>query len=78
MDLLSEIMQTVKLRGTVYFHARFHSPWGMQIPAGQFANYHIVTEGACWVETESLNDPVHLKKVSSIILLLAASGTGKI
>ena len=50
MDLLSEILQTVKLRGTVYFHARFQSPWGMEIPAGQFANYHIVTAGECIIE----------------------------
>ncbi len=47
MDLLSEILQTVKLRGIVYFHAGFQSPWGMEIPAGQFANYHIVTDGEC-------------------------------
>ncbi len=53
MDLLSEVLQAVKLRGIVYFHARFQSPWGMQIPAGQFANYHIVTDGECWVNSDT-------------------------
>jgi len=55
MDVLSDILQTVKLRGTVYFHAHFHSPWGMKIPAGEFANYHIVTNGECFVEIDDEN-----------------------
>jgi len=67
MDLLSEILQTIKLRGTVYFHARFQSPWGMQIPAGQFANYHIVTEGKCWVETETRDEHILLQQGDIIL-----------
>lgn len=67
MDLLSDILLTVKLRGIVYFHARFQSPWGMEIPAGQFANYHIVTEGECWVNTCSANKPILLKKGDMIL-----------
>ncbi len=50
MDILADILRALKLRGTVYFHARFHSPWGMRIPRGQFANFHIVTDGMCWLE----------------------------
>ncbi|MCZ6666298.1 MAG: AraC family transcriptional regulator [Gammaproteobacteria bacterium] len=49
MDILSDILQSMKLRGTVYFRASFHAPWGMEIPAGQFANFHIVTDGSCWL-----------------------------
>jgi len=67
MDLLSEILQTVKLRGTIYFHARFQSPWGMQIPAGQFANYHIVTDGQCWVETGIRHEHILLQKGDIIL-----------
>ncbi len=67
MDLLSDILQTVKLRGAVYFHARFQSPWGMKIPAGQFANYHIVTDGKCWVESDALEKPILLKKGDMVL-----------
>ncbi len=67
MDLLSEILQIVKLRGIIYFHARFQSPWGMEIPAGQFANYHIVTEGECWVITTSADGPVLLRKGDMVL-----------
>lgn len=67
MDLLSEILQIVKLRGIVYFHARFQSPWGMEIPAGQFANYHIVTDGECWVKTASVDKQLLLQKGDMIL-----------
>jgi AraC-like DNA-binding protein len=51
MDVLSDILQTLRLRGTVYFHARFHAPWGMRVPEGQIANFHLVTDGVCWLRT---------------------------
>jgi len=67
MDLLSEILQIVKLRGIVYFHARFQSPWGMEIPAGQFANYHIVTDGECWVNTNTADKNILLQKGDMVL-----------
>jgi len=67
MDLLSEILQIVKLRGIVYFHAGFQSPWGMEIPAGQFANYHIVTDGECWVKSAVSSKPVLLRKGDMVL-----------
>jgi len=61
MDVLSEIFQTLRLRGTVYFHAQFHAPWGMRIPQGQFANFHFVTQGSCWLRIGS-DTPMELKR----------------
>jgi len=66
MDVLSDILQTVKLHGTVYFHARFQSPWGMRIPAGQFANFHIVTSGECFVEIDD-NNHILLQKGDMVL-----------
>ena len=56
MDLFSEILQTISLRGTIYFHARFCSPWGMEMRQGEYANYHIVTSGSCWLQVGSSDD----------------------
>lgn len=68
MDVLSEILSSVKLRGTLYFHARFQSPWGMRIPDGQFANYHIVTEGECWLEYGPVDTPPRLLRKGDVVL----------
>ena len=52
MDVLSDVLSKVKLSSTVYFKSDFSSPWGMDIPKGQFAQFHIVTRGQCILKTE--------------------------
>lgn len=67
MDILSDILQTMKLRGTVYFRASFHAPWGMEIPTGQFANFHIVTDGSCWLRN-GLDGSLHELHKGDIVI----------
>lgn len=47
MDVVSDILRKVKLSSAIYFKSDFSSPWGMKIPQGPFAQFHIVTSGQC-------------------------------
>lgn len=67
MDLLTDILTTLRLRGTVYFHADFHSPWGMDIRGGQFANFHIVTKGQCWLRWQDDQDALILAEGDLVV-----------
>jgi len=49
VDLLTDILRVLELRGTLYFQAEFRAPWGMDIAGGEFANFHLVTAGRCWL-----------------------------
>ncbi|MBI2517024.1 MAG: AraC family transcriptional regulator [Opitutae bacterium] len=49
MDILSEVLRAQHLHGTVYFRADFREPWGLDIQGGEFANFHIVAAGQCWL-----------------------------
>lgn len=51
MDILSDILSKVKLSSVVYFKSDFSEPWGMDIPKGPFAQFHIVTKGQCVLKT---------------------------
>lgn len=51
MDILSDILQKVKLSSAIYFKSDFSAPWGMNIPKGPFAQFHIVTRGQCILKT---------------------------
>jgi AraC-like DNA-binding protein len=51
MDVLSDILSKVKLASVVYFKSDFSEPWGMEIPKGPFAQFHIVTKGQCVLKT---------------------------
>ena len=47
MDVLSDILEKVKLSSSVYFKSDFSSPWGMNIGNSPLAQFHIVTRGQC-------------------------------
>jgi len=49
MDVLSDVLAGLRLRGTVYFSAEFRAPWGLDIAGGEVANFHLLREGGAWV-----------------------------
>lgn len=49
MDTLSEIVRSIRLRGRIYARWELTAPWGMALPAGEFASFHLVEEGECWL-----------------------------
>lgn len=50
MDVLSDILDHLRLRGTLYFSTDFAKPWGVQVPAFRnVARFHMVARGSCWI-----------------------------
>jgi AraC family transcriptional regulator, alkane utilization regulator len=62
MDVLTHVLRTVRLRGSVFFTAEFSSPWALESPdaerlapvvmpnAEHVSLFHIAVEGRCIVE----------------------------
>ena len=74
MDVLSDILALVRLRGSLYFRTAFNAPWGVQVPAYKnVARFHLVVRGqlSIWVAGEAA--PVAL---SSGDLILIPHGLG--
>ena len=46
-DLLTDVMEQVRLEGTVYFSAELHAPWGISIVRSGRAPFYAVTSGEC-------------------------------
>ena len=67
MDVLSDIFSALRLRGAVYFRAAFHAPWGMTIPDGRLASFHVVCAGSCWLRVETSGDLVELSQGDIVI-----------
>lgn len=63
-DLLSELLQPLRLQGALFLHGEFHEPWCVAVPAseqvtpllrpgaGRLAILHMVLEGRCWVRQD--------------------------
>ena len=70
MDVLSDILRTLKVQGSLYFRTAFSSPWGVLVP--RFANvarFHLVTRGACWVRVENAPAPIRMERGDLIVIL---------
>ncbi|MFM9843227.1 MAG: cupin domain-containing protein [Dongiaceae bacterium] len=61
MDVLSQILQTVRLRGSLYFRTEFDPPWGVRVPPYRnVARFHLVIRGECWVRIPGADKSVLL------------------
>lgn len=50
MDVLSDILDLLQLRGTLYFRTAFAPPWSVAVPAfGKAARFHLSVEGQCHI-----------------------------
>lgn len=67
MDALSQILQTIKLQSSVYFCADFPKPWGMEIPEGPLAQFHMVVRGHCWLQMEGAGEPIALSRGDIVV-----------
>lgn len=47
-DVISDVLRSLHLQGTLYFEARLSGTWGFHVPAGPAASFHHVVEGCCW------------------------------
>ena len=44
-DLLDDLMQTLRFRGSVFFQSSLASPWGIALPAMTMPRFHVALEG---------------------------------
>ncbi len=48
MDVLSDILDVLQLRGTLYFRTAFTAPWSVAVPTyGRAARFHLAVRGPC-------------------------------
>ncbi|AXI44021.1 AraC family transcriptional regulator [Sulfitobacter sp. SK011] len=74
LDLLSDILTNLSMRGSLYFRTSLTSPWGIEVP--QFENvarFHFAHRGNCLVEVEGAKKPVCLEQGDLVIIPHGAS-----
>ncbi len=76
MDLLSDILGRLRLKGTLYFRTSFTSPWGVKVPSYKnVARFHFVHKGRCLVRVEGVEDAVLLEQGDLIVIMRGESHT---
>ena len=51
-DVLADVLEQVRLAGTVYFSAELRAPWGVGVRPEGRAPFYVVTAGSCLLEVD--------------------------
>ncbi|WP_353615375.1 AraC family transcriptional regulator [Thalassobius sp. I31.1] len=74
LDLLSDILTNLSMRGTLYFRTSFTKPWGVAVPSYEnVARFHFAHRGSCLVKVDGVSDPITLAQGDLIIIPHGAS-----
>jgi AraC family transcriptional regulator, activator of mtrCDE len=69
MDLLSDILDLMKLSGTLYFRTSFSSPWGVQVPSFEnVCRFHYAHRGRCFARVADEEKAIPLEQGDLIII----------
>lgn len=61
MDVLADILQSVRLGGGVRFHCEMGAPWGIGVPRSQVAEFHLLVRGNAWLRPPGSAEPIALQ-----------------
>src|SRR5436190_22537610 len=51
-DVVSDLLDAVRVRTTIYCGSDMRAPWGFGVEAHGHPSFHVVTAGACWLEVD--------------------------
>lgn len=73
-DALSQILDVLRLRSSVYFHTHFNPPWGVRVPAyGNVARFHMAMREDCWLRVEGTDGAIHMSTGDLLVIPHGAS-----
>ncbi|HUR73725.1 MAG TPA: AraC family transcriptional regulator [Sporichthya sp.] len=79
LDLVSEVLDLVRLNGAIFFRSDMYAPWAYHSPptlelegvlprgTGSLVKFHIVAEGACWIALD--DGPRHQLRTGDVVVL---------
>ena len=69
MDILTNILDTLRMEGSLYFRTELTSPWGVFVPPEpDVARFHIVVRGQCVLRVEGSDDSITMSNGDIIII----------
>jgi AraC-like DNA-binding protein len=66
-DLLSEVLQDLRLSNATYGRSELTAPWGIQIPFKEGVRFHFIAEGRCLMRSDGLK-PVMMNEGDVVLL----------
>ncbi len=71
-DVLTSVMDAVRLRSRVFCRSELRAPWGLALPRSEYGHFHVIERGGAWLRVEG-QQPVALAGGE---LVVVPHGTG--
>lgn len=69
LDVLSDVLSHLAIKGTLYFRTSFTSPWGVEVPPYEnVARFHYAARGECLVRVAGAPETVSLAQGDLVIV----------
>jgi AraC family transcriptional regulator, activator of mtrCDE len=69
MDILSDILMRLNLKGSLYFRTSFTSPWGLDVPPFEnVARFHYAHKGGCLVRVSGHDTHIQMQQGDLLIV----------
>ena len=76
MDVLTDILSTLRFKGSIYFRKVVTSPWSISVPEKPgVAYFHLVVRGQGWLRVEKLGDELSMANGDLVIVPHGAAHT---
>src|SRR5215510_10949917 len=59
-DVLTTVIETLRVRGSVFCRSELRSPWGMSLQARGVAHFHLIERGRCVLRVRGVRHAVCL------------------
>jgi AraC-like DNA-binding protein len=70
MDILNDVLKTLRLSSKVFLHAKFCEQWVIDIePLNLQVSFHVIAHGDCWLHSPELSIPTELHAGDLVICL---------
>ncbi len=66
-DVLSDVLETIRFKGTVFFHSRLAAPWGISFEPMTIPRFHISLHGDCFIGSHQ-NQFLKLQKMEIVMI----------
>jgi len=68
MDVLTDILKSIRLTGSFWCRTEAGAPWGLDFERMDMAHFHAVRRGSCWFQMEGLEEPLFLSNGDLVFL----------
>ena len=66
-EVINDILQTLRFKGTIFFHSKLAAPWGVVFGPMKIPRFHIALSGDCFIGTDSM-EAVSIQEMEIVML----------